>query len=95
MNTMNTEPLVTTGSVVAIIAALLVFLQQMGVDISDSQQDAVRNLVAVLAPIVLAFVARQFVFSPAGAKKIADEQYAAGVPPVEPQPDLPAPADVR
>ncbi len=94
MNTMNTEPLVTTGSIVAVIAAILVFLQQMGVDISDSQQDAIRNLVAVLAPIVLAFVARQFVYSPNSVEGIANQQYAAGVPPTEPQPDVPPPAAV-
>ncbi|HXG72821.1 MAG TPA: hypothetical protein VNJ04_19675 [Gemmatimonadaceae bacterium] len=90
----QTEPLLTVGSVVAVVSALLVFLQSFGIDISDDQQKSIRELVAVLSPVVLAFVARQFVFSPAGAQKIADEQYAAGRPPTQPQPDIPPPANV-
>lgn len=91
---MNREPLLSVGSIVAVVAAILVFLKSFGIDITDSQQEAVRNLVAVLAPIVLALVARQFVFSPAGAQKIANEQYNAGVPPTEPQPNIPSPGEV-
>jgi len=92
---MNKEPLITTGSIVAIIAAVLVFLKSFGVSITEDQQDSVTNLVAILAPIVLALVARQFVFSPAGAQKVADEQYNAGLPPTESQPELPPPAAVN
>lgn len=91
---MNKEPLITVGSITAIVAALLVFLKAMGVNITDDQQEAIRNLVAVLAPITLALVARQFVYSPASVEKIADKQYAAGVPPTTPQPDVPPPAHV-
>ncbi len=92
---MNREPLITVGSITAIIAAVLVFLKSMGVDISDGQQEAVRNLVAVLAPIVLALVARQFVYSPNSVETITTEQYNAGVPPTEPQPEVPPPAAVN
>jgi hypothetical protein len=92
---MNKEPLLSVGTIVAVVAAILVFLKSFGVDISDGQQEAVRNLVAVLAPIVLAFVARQFVYSPNSVETIATEQYSAGVPPTEPQPEIPPPAEVR
>ena len=90
---MQKEPLLTVGGVVAIVSAVLVFLKSFGVDISDEQQEAIRNLVAVLAPVVLAFVARQFVFSPDTVEQISNEAYAAGTPPTEPKPEVGPPAD--
>lgn len=90
---MNKEPLITVGGITAIISAILVFLKSFGVDISDDQQEAIRNLVAVLAPVVLALVARQFVYSPNSAQRIQDKAYAAGTPPVEEKPDLPPPGE--
>jgi hypothetical protein len=85
--------LITVGAIVAIVSAFLVFLQEFGFDISEAQQDAIRNLVSVLAPVVLAMVARQFVYSPRSVEKIQEKAYAAGTPPVEPKPELPPPAD--
>ena len=35
---------------------------------------------------------RAAVYAPATVARIADQQYEAGLPPVEPQPDVPAPA---
>ncbi len=58
------EPLLTSGAVIAIVAAFLVFMEQIGIPINEAQQDAVRNLVAVLAPLVLAGIARQLVWAP-------------------------------
>lgn len=89
----QTEPLITVGSIVAIVSAILVFLKSFGVDITADQQDAIRNIVAILAPVVLAFVARQFVYSPASTERIQQAAYQAGTPPVEPKPELPPPAD--
>ncbi len=86
------EPLLTSGTIVAIVAAFLVFMREIGIPIDEGQQDAIRNLVAVLAPLVLAGIARQLVFSPYSVEAIADAQYAAGTPPTEIQPDLPPPA---
>ena len=94
-STLNREPLITTGSIVAIIAAVLVFLKSFGVSITGDQQDSITNLVAILAPIVLALVARQFVYSPNSVGKIATDHYNAGVPPTEPQPEVPPPAAVN
>ncbi len=91
----QSEPLLTVGTITAIVAAGLIFMKTLGMDISDSQQEAIRNLVAVLAPLVLAGIARQLVFSPASAQKVANTQYAAGTPPTEAQPDVPSPADVK
>jgi len=77
------EPLITVGSIIAIISAILVFLKSMGVDISDSQQDAIRNLVAVLAPVVLAFVARQFVWAPDTVRDVTETAAQTGKVPNE------------
>ena len=72
------EPLITAGTITTVVAAVLVFLQEMGVDISDAQQDAIRNLVAVLAPIILALIARQFVWSPSAVKDAAQTAAQTG-----------------
>jgi hypothetical protein len=72
------EPLLTSGAVVAIVAAFLVFMEQMGLPINADQQDAARNLVAVLAPLVLAGIARQLVVSPASAHDLATDSATTG-----------------
>ncbi len=72
------EPLLTSGAVVAIVAAFLVFMREMGVPIDEGQQDAIRNLVAVLAPIVLAGVARQLVWAPDSVYEVATEAAQTG-----------------
>lgn len=72
------EPLLTSGAVVAIVAAFLVFMEQIGIPINADQQDAIRNLVAVLAPLVLAGIARQLVVSPASAHDLATDSASTG-----------------
>lgn len=84
---MNKEPLLTTGTITAIVVAILVFLKEMGVHITDGQQDAIRNLVAVLAPFILALIARQFVFSPNTVQNKVDQAYSA-TPGVDPKPKV-------
>lgn len=81
------EPLVSAGIIVTVVAAILVFLQEFGVNLTDGQQDSIKNLVAVLAPIILAFIARGLVFSPATVDKVANDQYLAGVN-NDPQPNV-------
>lgn len=85
------EPLLTVGGIVAVVSAVLVFLKSFGVPITEDQQDAIQNLVAVLAPVVLAFVARQFVYAPESVEKIQSDAYRAGVPPTDPKPEVPPP----
>jgi hypothetical protein len=84
---MNREPVITVGTITAIVAAILAFLQSFGVSITDAQQDAIRGLVAVLAPIVLALIARQFVFSPASTRQLVNEAYQAK-PDIDPAPQV-------
>ena len=64
---MQKEPAVTVGTIIAIVAAVLVFLDQFGISLSSEQQEAITSLVAVLAPIIVGLVVRQLVVSPATA----------------------------
>lgn len=66
---MSKEPSAIVGAIVAIVSAVLVFLQSFGVDITDSQQDAIRGLVAVIAPLVAGLIIRQFVWAPDTVKE--------------------------
>lgn len=58
---MKNEPVLTAASITAVVAAAIAALVAFGVSLSDDQQKAVLALVAVLAPIVLALVARRHV----------------------------------
>lgn len=58
---MEREPAAIVGSVTAIVSALLVFAKAMGLSITEEQQDAIRGLVAVVAPIVAGLIIRGFV----------------------------------
>lgn len=64
---MTKEPAALIGIITAIVAAVLVLLREFGVDITDGQQEAIRNVVAVLAPVIVGLVVRQYVVSPATA----------------------------
>lgn len=72
------EPLVTAGVIVSLIAAGLVLMRSFGVPITPDQEEAVKTFVAILAPLVLAAVARQFVFAPATVDRKIAESYVAG-----------------
>ncbi|RGC68412.1 hypothetical protein C5N14_13580 [Micromonospora sp. MW-13] len=60
-----TEPLFTVGGITAAVTAVLALLLAFGLPLSDAQQTAILGLVAVLAPLVVAAIARGRVYSPA------------------------------
>lgn len=64
---MDREPSAIIGFITALVSAVLVFLQEFGVSLTDGQQNAIRGIVAVVAPLVAAVIIRQFVVSPASA----------------------------
>lgn len=64
---MDREPSAIIGFITALVSAVLVFLQEFGVSLTDDQQDAIRGLVAVIAPLIAALIIRNFVVSPASA----------------------------
>ena len=76
---LDKEPLITVGAVTAIVSAVLVFLKSLGVDISNETQEAIRRLVAVLAPIVLALIARQYVYAPDTVREVQSDAYKQGL----------------
>lgn len=55
---MNREPLITVASLTALVAALVALLVAFGLKVTEDQTAAVLGLVAVVAPLVVGFVAR-------------------------------------
>lgn len=92
---MQKEPALTVAVVTGFVTALVALLTAFNIDISEDQRNAIVGMVGptFLLIVGVGAIIRQFVFSPAGAQKLADDQYAAGLPPTEPQPDLPPPGE--
>lgn len=76
--TMQTEPLVTIGTIGSLVAALIVLLRSFGVPLTDDQSDAINQFVAIAAPIIIALVGRQFVFSRSTVDDVESAAYSAG-----------------
>lgn len=72
------EPAIITGTVIAIVAAALTFAQEFGINLTDGQQDAIKNLVAVLAPLVAALIIRGLVYSKHSVERKVDESFISG-----------------
>jgi len=92
---MNTEPARLIASITGGVAALITLLVAFGVDLTEDQKTAILGIVAVAAPIIAGLFIRQNVYSPNSVETIAADQYNAGVPPTEPQPDIPPPAEAN
>lgn len=90
-NAMGREPLAIVGTIGSLVTAFIVLMQSFGIPLTDEQSTAITNFVAIAAPIVVALIGRQFVFSPNTTEKLTDKAYQAGVPPTEPRPDVPTP----
>lgn len=58
------EPLLTVGLITTIVTAGLALLVAVGVPVDDDLQAALLTFVAVLAPVVVAWVGRGTVWSP-------------------------------
>lgn len=56
---MKNEPVITVASITALVAALIALLIAFGVNLSDQQQAAIMGVVAVVGPLVAAFIARR------------------------------------
>lgn len=91
---MKTEPSVIIGIITALVAACINVAVAFGLNLTDDQQQAILGFTAVAAPLIAAVIIRFNVYAPATVEKISDQQYAAGVPPTEPQPDIPPPGNV-
>lgn len=58
------EPALTVAGVAAGVGALLALLVAFGVDLSDTQRDALLSVVLVVGPLVLGWITRAKVFAP-------------------------------
>ena len=88
---MQKEPLAIVGTIGSLIGAFLVMMQSFGIPITDAQSDAINNFVVIAAPIIVALVGRQFVWSPNSVDNLTDRAYMAGLPPSDPKPEVPKP----
>lgn len=59
------EPVLTAGTITTLATAALALAVAFGLPVSDTVQAELLGLIAVLAPLVLALVARGRVYSPA------------------------------
>lgn len=75
---MKTEPALTIGVLGTLIGSIIVLLRSFGVDITEAQESAIKDLALILFPIVTGLVIRSFVVSPATAKEKVEEAHAAG-----------------
>ena len=88
---MSREPLAIVGTIGSLIGAFLVMMQSFGIPITDAQSDAINNFVVIAAPIIVALIGRQFVWSPNSVDNLTDKAYTAGLPPSDPKPEVPKP----
>lgn len=58
---MKREVLFNTAAITAVVSALLVLLVSLGLPVSPGQSEAIIGFVTVIAPFVVAAVARKFV----------------------------------
>lgn len=52
------EPLLTVGGIVALIGAVLALLTAFGIQLTDQQQKAILGISTVVAPLLVAIIAR-------------------------------------
>lgn len=55
---MTREPLLTTGTVAALVAAVVTLVVAFGADLTETQTAAILGVAAVLAPMLVGLVAR-------------------------------------
>lgn len=64
------EPLLGVGTITGLASAVIAVLVAFAVPLSQGQQVAILGLVAVVAPLVVAGVARRKVFAPATVRTL-------------------------
>ncbi|NBE82779.1 hypothetical protein [Micromonospora rubida] len=69
-----TEPLFTVGAITAAGTAVISLLVAFGLPLSANQQTAILGMVAVLAPLVVAAIARGRVYSPATVARLLESR---------------------
>jgi hypothetical protein len=73
------EPLLSVGTVTAVVAAAIAVATAFGLPLNDEQRGAVLVLVAAVAPFAVALVARKKVFSPNTTRAMVVDAANTGV----------------
>lgn len=73
------EPIYSTGVVVAGATALLAVAAAFGLKLDDDMQAAVLGGIAVLAPLILALIARARAWSPQTVRKLVQQERTKAV----------------
>lgn len=55
---MEREPVLTIGTITAVVTAVIGLLVSFGITLNDAQQNAILGCTAVLAPLLVAFLSR-------------------------------------
>jgi hypothetical protein len=72
------EPLLSVGTVTALVAAAIAVATAFGLPLNDEQRGAVLVLVAAVAPFAVALAGRKKVFSPATTRAMVVDAAATG-----------------
>lgn len=70
---MKREPLWTVAGIVAAVAAIITLATSFGLSITAEQHEAILGVVAVAAPLIVAWVGRGRVYSPDTVDRLAEE----------------------
>ena len=90
---MATQPVITITAITSLASAILGGLALV-VDLPPNTEKVVLGIITSAYPIVTAAWTWHKVYAPATVQRIADQQYVAGTPPTQPQPQIPPPGDV-
>jgi hypothetical protein len=74
---MESEPAITIAGIVSLIGAVIALLVAFGIDVTETQRDAILAVATIGLPIAAGLLIRRKVFSPATH---AEEVEAARVP---------------
>ena len=79
----NTEPAITVAAITAGVTAVLALLAAFGLPLTDQQQTAILGVVAVIAPLVVGFIARRLVVPVAKMPEGSSSEPKHAAPPDE------------
>lgn len=65
-----TEPLITVGTITALVTTGLALLVAFGIPVSDDRQAAILGVIGVVAPLVVMAIGRARVFAPATVRRM-------------------------
>lgn len=77
MGKLNREPLITVATVTGLASAIITLLVAFGVGLTADQTKALLGLVSVLAPLIVAFIARRKVTPLSDPRNAAGERLSA------------------